>query len=179
MLATAKLTPWRLRSTGTPGIGRMPGAIGVGSHADGIGQAARQNMSRADHEEILAERTDKSLPVLRIFRAQAQIHNIDAVLPAPSESAQDDGYVRRQTPVEYFDGVQFRVGRHFANRSRHRRAVAQPVDPVRALAVQGDRHSAGDFANVRMAGMNSTIYDRDLHAESCYLSTWLNLLRLS
>ena len=106
-----------------------------------------------------------------ILSAQAQIHEVHAMLAAPNQSAKNHADVRAEPPVKNLDRVQLGFRRFFANGARDSRAVPQPIDGVRAFASQSDFHGAGDVADMRMAGMDAAIDNRDLHAESSYVIT--------
>ena len=101
-----------------------------------------------------------------ILGAQAQIHEIHAMLAAPYQRAKNHADVRCQPAIENLDRIQLGVRRFFADGAGDRRAVAEPIDGVIIFAGKRDTDGAGDFTHMRMAGMNPTIDDRYLHVRA-------------
>jgi hypothetical protein len=72
------------------------------------------------------------------------------------------GTRRVQFTIEHFDGEHISGGCLFLDDSRHRRAVAEPIDVVPVLeARRVDADAARDAVHVRVCGMDTAVDDCD------------------
>jgi hypothetical protein len=136
-------------------------AIGLGCDANYSRQATGQGVGCAHHKQIVSQGLNEAFAMRRIRGAQTQIHQIHMVRAAPLQRSENHSDVRCESMVKHFDREQFGVRRLLSDRSRHRRPMAQTVDIVLTFAAARNFNAPRDFSHMRVAGMNTAIYNGD------------------